>query len=222
MRKHKLNLRLPDGSLDPLSVPRILAVMAHPHDRKARYRFRHLKNKPNEKTARTAMSAFSKVAIRGRIAGDALLTLLQQHEGGGRASLEGAHDHVRRAFFHDSGMGSRGLSGLDDVEWNRAREKLGDARLSRRYFNAAFDEFRPAAHLWAAFEAAVYCDRRDIYSLQNPEAIARLVEAARDLAERASRVPLKRSPPEFVLPRRMVWEIRLPPKLTLCGWRGWF
>ena len=205
-------------ALHPAAGRRVLAVMCEPNDRARRERMLALTSAQpeagdaprGEPLYDRAFDALAKPRVtRGMVAGGLLLTQLQLEPNGYLPSLNRAI-HVVTAP----------LPRWDPETGPYWEKLLGHLPRSRRKMLGAYEEFRPVAHLWAAF----------VYGAQNVESgawpgwagtsrgLPTFLAYADFLLELACRLPSPASDLRFAMDRADAW--RFTNSSRSCATRG--
>ena len=211
------NLRGADETLDAFAVSNVLAVMCFPADRARREAM--LATVPRvtgQGTARRRPLSYeqfrtqlSRSIGRGMVAGRLLLNMLQVSENGGRPSLNLA-TRLLLPLLPDWVQPMPHI--WPDHEWRthypRSKSKMLDA----------YKEFRPVAHLWAAFfHAYSWSGDDDVWGQDmwpgSPETLPEFLGYADNILEKASRMRMRGARAGFALRRSEAWTFILPAHL---------
>ena len=144
----RFDLRQDEGTLDPLAIFKVLAVMCHPNDRIQREKMLGIIEKEtgvarprrHPVTAEAFMQEIPLTFRRAAVAGSLLLTMLQLHHSGRRASLNQAIPLVIPLLPEWQQPQSPYWSEICHFE-HRPRSKTTMLQ--------AYNQFRTVAHFWA-------------------------------------------------------------------------
>jgi len=144
-------------------------------------------------------------ALKGAVAGGLLLTRLQLHLNGYPFSLARALPLVRALLPNwETRYGGTWPKDASTRQWARSRRKM----------LAAYDEYRPVSHLWAALIHSGQHKREDVWP-GSVETIPALLSYAEALLDMASCLPSRHRDQRFALTRREVWSFIIPQKLVV-------
>ena len=207
---HTMLLDLRDRSgcgLNPLARVLVYAVMLHPRDQRARNRVlatataKHLTAKKEAKAMAEAHSA-----ARAGLAGDILLRLVLLDEAGLAARLNAASFLIGTTWPDDW---------QTDPELPRLRG-LKTGRQRERHLKA-WHQYRPAAHLWAAFLLSqIRTPERPVFSDQESHFLE-FLHTADWFAVRGSKILLYDQQWRRRLPamkKSKVWRFNLPQHIA--------
>ena len=206
------DLRDKRGSLDPLAPFKVLAVMSHPCDREARERMVGLIQLETGVGRRRRRPLVPQQFLRevgigaGRCgsAGYLLLTLLQLHGNGERATLNRALALVS--------------SQLPQWEQPNGPDWYSDVHVShiprsRRKLQMAFRTYRAVSHLWAALIHGRQHDRTDIWP-GSTETLPSFLSYSTAFAEKGCALPWSGRDRRFTLDPAELWSFVIPDELT--------
>lgn len=207
------DLRAPDNRLVSLAPFIVLGVMCHPRDATARKRMLSTVRKQTGqgKVRVSIMSApefLAEVRLhapRGFAAGFLIMTYLQMHQLNMRASLNAAIIHAHRVL--------PGWQQLCAPLWS-ADGHVGHIPTSRRRLLAAFNDYLPATHLWAALLHGLQHGRADIAPDQS-STLPTFLGYADAFLELGSQAPWAGRDRRTVLTRQDAWRFDLPDSLRV-------
>jgi hypothetical protein len=148
------------------------------------------------------------ISPRAEVAGAILLTLLQLHADGYRGSLNNALPLVASllpAWIQHTGP-----------TW-RAGFEHGRAPTSRRKLLAAWSDFRPVAHLWAAYVFGAQNERDDI-GPASPHTLPAFLDYANAFLSMGRALPLRSQDSRFALTKAKAWTFAVPESLRETRW----
>ncbi len=204
------DLRDRNGELDALAPFKVLAVMSHPFDRVERERMLGLiqgetgvgRKRRQGTIPKAFMEDVGFASSHIAPAGALLLTLLQLHGNGERATLNRAIPLVAAQLPQWQ---------QPDGQWS-TRPPLDHIPRSRRKLLAAFRTNRPVAHLWAALIHGQQHDRADIWP-GSRETLPTFLSYATAFADMGCDLPWPGRDRRFTLERAEVWSFVLPEAL---------
>ena len=200
-------------TLKPLAPFQVLAVMCCPTDRVRREKMMaHIqagtgvaRPRRHPLSGEEYRSEVRLGALKGVVAGGLLVTRLQLQLNGYRFSLARAMPLVRALLpAWQPPYGGTWPKDASTRQWPHSRRKM----------LAAYDEYRSAAHLWAALIYSGQSQREDIWP-NSVETVPILLSYAEAILEIASRLPSPHRDQRFALTRSEVWSFIIPQKLVL-------
>ena len=205
------NLACDSDRIDPLASFRVLAVMCHPGDVRARERMLATiqvgTGIGQKRRAGFGKEAFYRDARnqwrRAFLAGGLLLTLIQLQENGIRSSLNLSIRQIQPLL--------EPWNRREGFEWS-ADCHISHLPTSRRKVLVAFTDFLPVSHLWAAFIHGMQHGRDDIWPRAN-ETIPRFLAYAEAFAAKGARNKWPGRDRRFTLDRRKLWRCHIPEHL---------
>lgn len=201
-----------DRGLHPLAPFKVLAVMCHPGDRVQRERM--LGNiekgtgvaRPRRQplSAEAFMHEVRHASRRAAVVGGLLLTMLQLHHNGYRASLNQAIPLVSALLPKWQQLESPYWSKICHFE-HRPRSKTNMLR--------AYNEFRGVGHFWAALLHGQQHERQDIWP-GSPETLPAFLAYAEAILGLASAVPSFAGDRRLAFTRSEAWSFIIPQGVT--------
>ena len=206
------DLRDAHGSLEPLAPFKVLAVMTHPDDRAARERMVGLirretgvgRSRRSPLVSKQFLREVGYSAGRGGSAGGLLLTLLQLHANGERATLSRAIP-LTASLLPD-------WEELRGPDWS-PDDHIGHIPRSRRKLLAAFQKYRAVSHLWAALIHGQQNDRSDIWP-GSVETLPVFLGYAAAIAEMGCALPWPGRDRRRTLSPAELWRFFIPEDLV--------
>jgi hypothetical protein len=197
-----------DGTLDPLAPFKVLTVMCYPHDRVQREKMlgniqkETGEGKPRRHplTSDVFFAAVRRVDKRAAIAGGLLLSMIQLHSNGFRASLNQAIPLV------DTLLPRRAQP--QGPYWSKEWQ-VDHYPHSRRKMLMAFDSFRSVNHLWAALLHGQQYGRQDVWP-GSPETLPTFLAFAEAILDLACRLPSFGDGQRFLMNRLEAWHFTIP------------
>ena len=158
----RFDLRQDDGTLHPLAPFKVLAVMCHPSDRIRREKMLGTietetgvaRPRRQPVPAEAFMQEIRLASRRAGVAGSLLLTMLQLHHSGRRASLNQAIPLVKALLPK--------WQQPQSLDWSKICHFDHRPR-SKTTMLQAYNEFRSVAHFWGALLHGQQHDRQDIW-----------------------------------------------------------
>jgi hypothetical protein len=202
------DLRQDDGTLDPLADFKVLTVMCHPNNRIRRERMLGAIQKetgvarPRREpvTAEAFMQEVRLTSRRAAVAGSLLLTMLQLHDSGRRASLNQAIPLVTALLPKWQQPQSPYWSKICHFE-HRPHSKTNMLQ--------AGNEFRSVAHFWGALLHGQQHDRQDIWP-GALETLPTFLAYAETILALACGLPSFAGNRRFVVTRSEAWSFIVP------------
>ncbi len=206
-----MNLRGPDGSLDPLAALKVLAVMCHPEDRRAQLRMLPgIGYQPYSDLDSASDDSFVREVCRhaqfGGLAGQALHTLIQLRRGGHGTSINNVIKIMRASpeAWHEPPKGPRWHTWIGEPK----------LRVHRQTLFQAFRSYRSVAHLWPAFVLALKPESSCPFPDRN-ENVLMFLEVSSAFLNAAKQITLVGRKREPVLPANLIWRFGLPSHLKV-------
>lgn len=202
-----INLRASKDAFDPRAPFKVLAVMCHPTDRRARaHLIKRLLMPVDPETGDPAISSngnplhqVGMASTQGKIAGDTLLSLIQLHHHYPPATVNQALALVHAAL----------------PPWNQPKgpewhERYGEVRTStqRARMLTALRQFLPVSHLWATLIVAEV-EKYDAWPGSNAT-LPEFLGIADALARYAKQIPWRGRDRQVVLPPEVVCRFSVP------------
>jgi hypothetical protein len=207
----RFDLRQDDGALDPLASFKVLAVICHPGNRVQREKMlgNILKEsgvgQPRRQplTCEEFMEQVRRVDRRAAVAGGLLLTMLQLHHNGYRASFNRAIPLVAALLPRWEQPVGPGWSKTCHFE-HRPHSKSNMLQ--------AYNHFRSVAHFWATMLHGQQHDRQDIWpgSLQTLPTFLAYAESILDMS---CALPSLAHNRRFAITRSKAWSFTIPERL---------
>jgi hypothetical protein len=204
----RFDLRGDDGKLDPLAPFKVLTVMCHPDNRIQRERM--LGNVQKEtgvgKPRRHALVSKEFIAEvrsadrRAAVAGGLLLTMIQLHRNGERASLNQAI--LLTAAYLPTWQQPQG------PYWSKTSH-LDHHPHSKAKMLQAYNRYRSVAHLWAAMLHGQQHNRQDIWP-GSPETLPIFIAYAEAILDLACCVPSPARGRRFAMSSSDAWRFTIP------------
>jgi hypothetical protein len=208
----RFDLRLDDGTLDPLASFKVLAVICHPHNRILREKMLGIIQKesgvgqPRRRPLRPEefMERVRRADRRAAVAGGLLLTMLQLHHNGYRASLNRAMPLVSTLLpTWKQPEGPYWSTSCHFEHWPHSKSNM----------LRAYNHFRSVAHFWAALLHGQQHDRQDIWpgSLQTLPTFLAYADVILDMA---CSMPSWARGRRFATSRSEAWTFTIPQRAT--------
>jgi hypothetical protein len=204
----RFDLRQDDGTLDPLAPFKVLAVMCHPTNRIQREKMLGSiqketgQGRPRRRplTSQEFMAEVRRVDRRAAIAGSLLLTMIQLHCNGERASLNQAI--LLAAAFLPTWQQPQG------PYWSKTCH-LDHHPHSKAKMLEAYNRYRSVAHLWAAVLHGQQHNRQDIWP-GSPNTLPTFVAYTEAILDLACRLPSLTRGRRFAMSRSEAWRFTIP------------
>lgn len=221
-----LPLTTSNNELDRFAVPRVWSVMWWPENEKRRRAFMTALRRNPEADGASDGDRHGAM-VRGAIAGELLLRLIELHQHHPPGTMDKAVRLVRAAYINSIYEKNRSLRNrfdpLDRLDtfpngmmeypnWQLIRDGLSHP-IRRVALVKTFEAYRSVAHLWGALLIAHDRDRADLMP-GRPETLPRFLATAEALAELAAHIPYGRGGSQRLLPTGAAWRFRLPPALV--------